>query len=132
MTLTPKDYARALYLALRDTDATETKVGMRRFVAALKARGMHRLLPRILAVLPEVAEEADAARRVTIESARPLTKPTIAAILKAIGADKKSEVVTRDAPDLIGGVRVRTKDGIIDASVSGTLAKVNETLRHAG
>lgn len=132
MTLAPKDYARALYLALRDADAKGVKAGVKRFVTALRAGGSERLLPRILAVLPEAAESIDVAHRVTIESARPLGKEAVAAIRKAVGAEQGRDVVCMTVPDLIGGVRVRTADGVIDASVSGTLATINETLRHAG
>ena len=131
-TLTPNDYAKALYLALRDTDAKDVRPTVVRFVSIVRARGAERLLPGILAALPKAAEEADGDRRVTVESARKLSPEMLRAVLKAVAADARADIVTRLDPDLIGGVRVRMRDGVIDASVSGTIRKIKETLRRAG
>lgn len=128
----PKDYATALYRALRGKEKKEIAEGVARFAQALKARGVHRLLPRILDALPKAAFIADADRRVTIESARDLDAVEIKNILAAIGADEDTtDVVTKTYESHIGGVKIRKHDGTIDATVKGKLARLKQALTSA-
>jgi len=130
--LKPKDYAAALYRALRGKEKKDITTGVARFVESLKVRGAVRLLPRVLEALPAAARLADADRRVTIESARELSAGDIKKVLSAIGADHEStDVETKLDADLIGGVKIRKHDGTIDATVKGKLAKLKEALIRA-
>ncbi len=128
MALSPKEYARAYYLAVRDKPKPEVVKTAARLTSLLKERGVVRLLPQILRALPAAIEDADSDRRVTIESASTLTDATVAAILSAIGADD-AETVRVVSPELLGGFTIKRKDSIIDVSVRGKLAKLRQGLK---
>jgi F0F1-type ATP synthase delta subunit len=132
MAVTPKDYAKAYYLATRGKPKAEVDRATKHLAELLAARGATRLLPQVLDALPAAMAEADADRRVTIESARALTDHEVAAVLDAIGADPK-ETVTALAvdPDLVGGVRIKRRDGTIDATIKGNLARLADAFRRA-
>jgi F-type H+-transporting ATPase subunit delta len=132
MAVTPKDYAKAFYLAVRGKSAREIEKGTKRLADVLDARGARRLLPQVLAALPAAMAEADADRRVTIESARPLDDKEVAAVLKAIGRDPDgTETTTRVDPALVGGVKIRLRDGTVDATVKGSLGRLKDAFRRA-
>lgn len=132
MAVTPKDYAKAFYLAVRGKPKYEVEAGTKRLAAVLESRGVPRLLPQVLAALPSAMAEADAGRRVTIESARDLGAAAIAAILTAIGADPaETETVIKVDPTLIGGVKIKRRDGVIDATIKGKLGRLKEAFRRA-
>src|SRR5688572_13492367 len=118
MKLTPKDMARALYQATRQASQHDAASFAANLVDAAKARGLERSLPDVIAALPTAMEEVDAENRVTIESAHEIDAGTADAALKAAGiATENVDVVRRVVPELIGGIRIRTRDGVIDATV---------------
>lgn len=118
MKLTPKDMARALYQATRQAPEKDAASFVANLIAAAKARGLERSLRDVLAAMPAAMEEVDAENRVTIESAHEIDDDTADAALKAAGiATENVDVVRRVVPELIGGIRIRTRDGIVDASV---------------
>ncbi len=129
MALTPKDYARAYYLAARGKPKAQVAAAAERLREVLRARGALRLLPQVLSALPDAIIATDADRRVTIESAAPISDATTDAILEAIGTDPKdTEVVHAVLPDLIGGVRIKRMDSVIDGSVRGRIARIKVAL----
>ena len=130
MAVTPKDYARAYYLATRGKPKAEIVAAAERLQEVLRNHGAIRLLPQILAELPDAIADADADRRVTFESATPLSAATVTALLEAIGADpKETETVQNISPELIGGVKIKRMDSVIDATVRGQINKLKEALR---
>lgn len=130
MKLTPKDMARALYLAARQAPQEDAASFAANLVDAAKARGLERSLPDALAALPAAMEEVDAENRVTIESARPIDDDTANAALKAAGiATENLDVVRRVVPELIGGIRIRTKDGVVDATVRRNIDDLARAVR---
>ena len=126
--MTPKDYATALYRALRGQGKHEVSVGVARLMEALRARGALRLLPQVLEALPKAVDEAEAANRVTIETARELDGPALKWVARAAGAAEEAEVRQVSRPELIGGARIKTHGTTIDASVRGRLEKIRMAL----
>jgi len=122
MTVSPKDLARALYAVARDASDADAKAAVTGMVAAAKRRGMEASLPDVLAALPAVMEEMDAARRVTVESNAAIDAKVAAKAVAAAGitADP-DDIVTVVVPELMGGFRIRTADRVIDASIRGKL-----------
>src|SRR5690606_18928510 len=118
MTLSPKNLARALYLAARDESDADARAALTNLMAAARRSGLVSALPAVLAVLPQVMEEVDALRRVTVESSVEIDQAVaVKAVAKAgIKADP-ADVVRAVVPELIGGFRIRTPDRTIDASV---------------
>lgn len=68
----------------------------------------------------------EAARTLTIEHAGPLDAASRQSIVGAMqNRTRRSLVVAeRDAPALLGGLRVRLGDDLFDASISGILARL--------
>lgn len=118
MRLLPKDLAKALYLATRDQTEKKAAAYVKSLAAVAREHGLERSLGDVLKALPSVMDEIDASRRVTIESATPIDDATAKDALKAAGLTAKDEdVVRRVDPGLVGGIRIRTGDGVIDATV---------------
>lgn len=130
MKLTPKDMARSLYQAARQASKNDAASFAANLIDAAKARGLERSLPDVLAALPAAMEEVDAENRVTIESAREIDGDTADAALKAAGiATENVDVVRRVVPELIGGIRIRTKDSVIDATVRRSIDDLARAVR---
>lgn len=122
--MTPRDYASALYRAVRGKGKKDVDAGISGLIAALKARGSVRLLPQILAEMPEAINDAEAVNRITIETAHELDDKMIQRIAQASGALEDADVQQVVKPELIGGARIKKHDVTIDASVRGKLERI--------
>lgn len=71
--------------------------------------------------------EAGAPAPLIVESARPLDAAALDALARAAGADA-ADVTARVVPELVGGVRVLTARGLVDASVAGLAAHSERAL----
>lgn len=130
MRLSPKDLARALYLATRQEPEKKAGGFVKNLMEVAKRRGLERSLPDILAALPAAMEEVDKESRVTIESATAISDATAEKMLAAAGIPTENvEVVRRVVPELVGGFRIRTRDGVIDATARRTLDDLGRTMR---
>lgn len=123
-----KHYAAALFEACRKKpEAVQTIV--KRFGELLKARHDLRLLPRIAGELDTYARKAEGLADVEIKSATPLSEAQAKALLQACGL-KTEEVSLRTGTDqqIIGGMRVRIGDRLIDGSVRFRLSSLRQKL----
>lgn len=127
MKLTPADLDKALYVAARaqtDKDATRT---IKRFMEFLKRRRLLHLLPKVVRQLPAVAAGVDEEESLQVESARPLSEKELEAVVRGAGLDPKKVVATvRIVPELLGGVRLKRKGRVVDATVLGRLKKIGK------
>jgi F-type H+-transporting ATPase subunit delta len=124
-----KEYARALYEELRKQSENAAKKTIKRFVADLMERRLAALLPEIIKELPAAIKKTDDIEDVIIESAHELDQTTQNAILQIL--DKNSErieVTVIRNPKLIGGIRIRGRDTLFDATVKGKLQKLRTIL----
>ncbi|MEY4745358.1 MAG: hypothetical protein RL272_1303, partial [Candidatus Parcubacteria bacterium] len=87
MRILPKDIAKALYLAVRDESEKKAASHVKNLTAVAKRRGLDGTLGEVLKALPAAMEEADAERRIIIESATPIDDDTAAAALAAAGIE---------------------------------------------
>jgi len=130
MRLSPKDLARALYLATRQEPEKKAGDFVKNLTEVAKRRGLERSLPDVLAALPAAMEEIDRESRVTIESATALSDETAEKALAAAGISTENvDVVRRVSPELVAGIRIRTRDGVIDATARRTLDDLAKTMR---
>lgn len=123
-----KHYAAALFEACRKKpEATRTIV--KRFGELLKARHDLRLLPRIADELDIYARKAEGLTDVEIQSATPLSESQAKALLQACGL-KPEEVSLRTStdPQILGGMRVRIGDRLIDGSLRFRLTSLQQKL----
>ncbi len=129
MKTSPKELARALYLATKDAKPAELKPLIANFVAVAKRHGLESMLPDALASLPEVMEDIDSRTRIVIETATAIGDADEKKALAAAGIDAEGrEVVRKVLPDLVGGIRIRTQDTVIDATVRRMLNDLQKTL----
>ena len=121
----PRHYAHALYLLVRDGSERQTREAIKRFVANLHERRLDALLPGILRELPAAIREIEGIEQVTVESARDIDKELVGRILAELGIDPdRADVRTRIAPELIGGVRVVRQDRVFDGTVKAKLDRL--------
>jgi len=133
MRFTPDILARALYAATKDLPPREAEAAVGRFAAFVRARIGPGMLSKVLERLPAAAARAEGIEEVVIETAQPLTPEQAREILAAFGLDPlRTEVLARTEPALIGGVRIRRRDAIIDASVSRGLERLRQFTGAAG
>ena len=121
--------ARALYLATRTASEKDAAAYVKNFAATARLHGLESFLPSALASLPAVMEEIDALHRVTVETATPIDEKTALAALDASGVSTDGvEVVRNVVPDLVGGIRINTKDRVIDGSVRRYMDDLKKTV----
>ncbi|OGM00384.1 hypothetical protein A2480_03985 [Candidatus Uhrbacteria bacterium RIFOXYC2_FULL_47_19] len=124
---TSKEYAEALYSGVRGLKDKEATVSIKRFVGKLKDRGLIALLPLILRGLPAAARKLDGIEEVTVESAHELNSELADRAVGLIGGDRnQSEVTMHVNPDLLGGIRVRGRDTVYDATLKNHLVTLKE------
>ena len=127
MALSPRDYATALTRATAGKDDAETGRLTERFVAQLRRHGLSTLLPRILAALPGIQRVGLVA--VTVESARRPSDADIAAALRQLGLDSAQvKLEFRENPALLGGLRLRTFDRVLDLTAARRLADLGQAI----
>lgn len=89
----------------------------------LVRRRRETLLWALVTAYETLARQARNAERVTLQSARPLDRNELRALVERLErtTGKKLEVTERIDPSLIGGLRVMLGDVRIDASIAGRL-----------
>jgi F0F1-type ATP synthase delta subunit len=125
MTLTTRDVAAALYAATQHKTDEEVPGIVRRFVAAMRKRGKTKLLRAVADMIPEIVRAAQGEETLIIESRHPLSATAEKETISRLGlTGKKLHIISRTVPELLGGVRVRYKDMVIDASVDNALTRL--------
>lgn len=127
MRRTPRQYAEALYLATRDKGDGDAARIVSSFVSTLAAQGLSALLPSVLGELPQAAKRADGTEDVTVESAHEIDEAQGRKAVAAAGLDPDAVAVTRSVmPEVLGGLRVRTKDTVYDATLKNGLDRLKD------
>jgi F-type H+-transporting ATPase subunit delta len=69
--------------------------------------------------------------KATVESATPLTEDEVKTLQEQLGANgKQVEITTKVNPSLLGGLRVRVGDRVLDYSVATRLERFRTTLKY--
>ncbi len=129
--VSPKQYAAALIAACAEQSKKETAETIERLIALVAERGQAK---QLAAIVEQVERQlAAAAGMVTAEvtTARQLTggeeKKIIALLKDRTGATDIALQATVD-PAVIGGMRIRVGDTIIDASLKQTLGQLVQSI----
>jgi F-type H+-transporting ATPase subunit delta len=88
-------------------------------------------LPEIADVFDDLADQYAGVVRMTVETAAPLSdaqRSKLHGRLSALAPGRKIEMESKVAPELLGGVRVRIRDTVVDGSVAGRLKGLREAL----
>ncbi len=127
MIYSSSEYAEALYLSVREKGDKEAAGTLRDFVSSMRKRGLMALLPDIMKALPEAIKRVEGIEDVVIETAHELDGKLEKEAVKAIGRDADEvEITTRVNPELIGGIRVRGKDTLYDATIRNKLGRMRD------
>ena len=88
-------------------------------------------IPEIADVFDDLADGYAGVVRMTVESAVPLSdaqKAKLHGKLVSLARGRKVELDAKVNPELLGGVRLRVRDSVVDGSVSGRLKGLKELL----
>jgi len=121
------EYAEALYLSIREKSDGDIKRAVTGFVSSMEKRGLIALLPEIMKAMPAAIKKVEGTEDVLVETAHGISEKMAAEAVKAIGKKAEEvEITSRVNPELLGGVRVRGKDTLYDATLKNRLGRLRE------
>jgi len=124
MRYSARQYAQALVAVLRSVSPENTSQLIRRFVHLVRRRGQAQLFPGILTAVSDLWEEHhQRIVRATISSSEAEER-----IRNTFSIDR-SELRTTIRPWIIGGVTIRHRDTLFDASVRVQLDRLRSALK---
>ncbi|MBI4256603.1 F0F1 ATP synthase subunit delta [Candidatus Uhrbacteria bacterium] len=123
-----KQLTRAFVTALRGATIQQVESAAAQLVALLASRNETHRVKGVIEAIETVWRETYGAATVKIETAHPLTV-ALRKKLEALapGAEMREKV----RPEIIGGAKLRIDQTIMDGSIEGHLAHLNQTLRNA-
>lgn len=106
----------------------------RDFMLTLNNKGRLGHLPAIAAALDQIMQDRFGRVEVDVYTAAPMGQPEMSAIRDRLGAALKKDVVVHPYTDesMIGGVRLRIGDQLVDASISTKLRRMRDQLAREG
>lgn len=111
---TEKQYARALYELTLGLRGEKIKEAVHGFAALLARRHKLRRLEKIISEFERYAKNKEGIVEVEINSARELDSRMLKKICSAFGEQVESRVKVE--PELLGGIKIKTAETILDAS----------------
>lgn len=125
-TLLPRHYAKILYEVTHDLKANELDQAMQNFLHMLMENHALKKLPLIMKEFAEYADEKNGVHHLEVTSARPLDAELVQKITAAFSPKAKASTAVN--PELIGGVVIRTRQAILDASLRTRVAQLSSKL----
>ena len=123
-----KQLARAFVSSLDGATKPQVENAASELVALLAERNETHRVRGVIEAIENVWREQYGAATVKIQTAHPLTSSLRKKLEElAPGAEIKEQV----RPEIIGGARLRIDETIIDGSIEGHLAQLNQALRNA-
>jgi F-type H+-transporting ATPase subunit delta len=113
--MTNKEYAKALYLATKDLKGANLQKMIAAFAELLFRNGVAKQSETIIAEFVKFAKKESGIVDIEITSARPLTAKAVNEIKKAFGDNV--EAVENVDPEIIGGIKIKTENMILDGSL---------------
>ncbi len=121
-----KQYAEALYEISKDLEGEELTKALQQFVAVLACNNKLKQGDNIIGEFEKYIKKQEGIVEIKIESARKLDEETLEEIKKVFG--KKVEATTKTRKKILGGVRVKTGDRILDGSLKAQLTNLKQSL----
>ncbi len=121
-----KQYAEALYEITRNLKGEDLTTALKSFAGILVRDHKLKQGANIIAEYERIAKKAAGIVELEITSARELDSKTIKQIKKVFG--EQVEAVSDIDEALIGGVKVKLEDKILDASVTTQLKSLKQQL----
>lgn len=133
MEISNRQYARALFEALKDLKESEMEASIRTFVEILASHNKLSQINRILADFVDFWSKEREIIKAEIVSAKVLSKDVLLALneyIEAASGAKQVEIDTRVDESLVGGLILRRDDKIIDMSLKRRLRDIRDILRN--
>ncbi len=130
-TLTNNDIAKAIYLSVKGKDSGATSAVLKSATSMLAKKRLLGRSKRILNSLEKIINEDMNRLEILAESASPLReedKKYIKEILKKKYGDKEFIFKESTNTELIGGVRLRIRDEVIDLTLKNKINKLKAYL----
>lgn len=126
----PKVGKQRLSDLILDISAGQINEACRNLVRLLVDNDRIQIVPQIAALYEQRKHEAEGVLEVNVESAFPVTDEQQRSLADALKAKlgREISITTSEDPALIGGVRIRAGDLVIDGSVQGQLTKLANEL----
>jgi len=124
--LLPRHYAKILYEVTKNLKGAELDQAVQNFLQMVKDKHAFKKMPLILKEFAEYADEKSGVVRLEITSARELEVDLVNKVAAAFSP--KAKATTAVNPELIGGVVIRTRQAILDASLRTRVAQLGATL----
>ena len=122
----PKQYGKILYESTKGLKGADLETVIKNFVSFLQKAQMISKVEYIMQEFETYAKKQEGIERIEIVSARLLSETQIKEISKHFRA--RVEASTTVDPSLIGGIKVKTENTILDGSIKGQLEKLKQQL----
>ncbi|MBI4558859.1 MAG: ATP synthase F1 subunit delta [Candidatus Hydrogenedentes bacterium] len=128
--LSARQYAIALYETVKGRSGEELEAKIRRFVQLLASHRRLSLASSVIAEYERHVLEQQGKAQAEAVTARPLNHGASATLVAALSKrfDREIVLTARTDPAVIGGVRVRLNDVLIDGTVAAQLADLKKQL----
>jgi len=123
---TPKIYALALLQSIRGLSDKKISEALKKFVELIARDHKLKQMPKIIAEFARLAKNEQGIEEIKIKSARELDDKIIEKIKKIFG--DKTEATVEIEEEMLGGIKIKTADKILDASLKTQLNKLKQTL----
>ncbi len=124
--LIPQQLGKILFKLTYGQKGKHLETAVEEFMSFVRKKHLTKKMPYILNAFDRVAKEHEGTLPLHITSAHPLNSATQKAIEKQFGGVSTEEVLVD--PALIGGVIVRHKNTIFDASIASQLDSIKKAL----
>ncbi|PIR78279.1 MAG: ATP synthase F1 subunit delta [Candidatus Magasanikbacteria bacterium CG10_big_fil_rev_8_21_14_0_10_36_16] len=121
-----KQFAEALYELTADLNVSDLDVVLKNFVNLLAKKHKIKQTKNIIAEFEIILKKKQGIVELEITSARELDKGVVEKIKQAFA--KEVELIEKVDKSLIGGIRVKIADKILDASVKTQLSNLKKSL----
>ena len=125
MNVYPKQLARLFVESVEHASPKHLEEAATELIAWLHARGELKKLRGVIRAIDQIWKEKHGIATLTVETAHSLTKTMKDALTKLASGAEVREVVDKE---LIGGVKLRIDERIIDGSLKGALGQLKNTL----
>lgn len=123
---TPKIYASALLQSIAGLSGKKLSDVLKQFVTLVAREHKLKQMPRIINEFVRLAKKEEGIQEIEIKSARKLDEKTIEKIKHIFG--KNVEATNEVDKKMLGGIKIKTGDKILDGSLKTQLNKLKETL----
>jgi len=123
---TPKTYALALLESTKGLSDKKLTEVLKNFVQIVAGDHKLKQMPKIISEFTRLAKKEQGIQEIKIKSARKLDEKTVEKIKNIFG--KNTEATTEIEKEILGGIKIKTGDKILDVSLKTQLNKLKQTL----